>query len=239
MQTRKDCLFGINESMKQYLSYGGGVNSTALLVMREYDEAIYVDHGCDWPETRQYVADRIRDYLLKILIPGDLYKYAWDHEMVPSPMIRWCTRMFKVEPINKYVEKPCFMLIGFAADEAHRAKLKSVDGIEHRFPLIEQGIDRKGCKEIIRKAGLPIPIKSGCYFCPYQTIKQWKQLRRDHPDLFCKAEQLEARNMEYRESQGKKPLYLYSNKKPLKTVVRETEDHLFPEMQYPPCECFL
>jgi len=47
--------------MKKYLSYGGGVNSTACIVLHaqgkiNYDEAIYIDHGCDWPETREFGA---------------------------------------------------------------------------------------------------------------------------------------------------------------------------------------
>jgi hypothetical protein len=225
--------------LKKYLSYGGGVNSTALLVMGGYDEAIYVDHGCDWPETREYVRMIARKYPVTILEPGSLYDYAWGYKMVPSPMIRWCTKIFKVTVVNEYVKKPCWMWIGFSLEEAKRANMTCEHGIEYRWPLIEQEIDREGCKEIIRKANLPVPIKSGCYFCPYQTIKQWKELRHKHPDLFCKAEQLEKRNMDYRESKGKTPLYLYSNKKPLRTVVNETQGMLFKEMEYPPCNCEL
>ena len=40
--------------MKTYLSYGGGVNSTAMLLMLHKEgwefESIYVDHGCDITE---------------------------------------------------------------------------------------------------------------------------------------------------------------------------------------------
>ena len=61
----------------------------------------------------------------------------------------------------------------------------------------------------------------------------------NHPDLFCKAEQLEARNQEYAVSVGKKPLYLYGNAKPLRDVVQEKQSRLWKEDEYPPCECML
>lgn len=52
--------------MKNYLSFGGGVNSVAMYLIMLDDgmipgdstngfEAVYVDHGGDWPETLEYV----------------------------------------------------------------------------------------------------------------------------------------------------------------------------------------
>lgn len=230
--------------MKNYLSYGGGVNSTAMLLLLHDEgwefESIYVDHGCDWPETREYVKMLAEKYPITILeTPETLYDYAWKYEMVPYMKTRWCTKLFKIKLIEEYTEKPCFQLIGFSVDEIHRAKLSSINGVENRWPLLEYEIDREGCKQIILDHGLPVPIKSTCFFCPMQRIKQWKDLRRKHPDLFCKVEQLEKRNQEYSIRKGKKPFYIYSNKKPLRDVVKEKQDSLFEEMQYPPCNCGL
>lgn len=232
--------------MRQYLSYGGGVNSTAMLLLladegQEF-ESIYVDHGCDWPETREYVRMIAERYPITILTPqvegyDNLYAYADHYKIIPSRRQRWCTHKFKVAVINTYVEKPCFSLIGFSTDEAHRAKIQCEGGIENRFPLLEREISRKKCKEIIREHGLPVPIKSGCWFCPFQRIGQWKKLRRKHPELYCKAKGLEDREIERRQKTGRKPIYL--NKKPLDRVVKEDEGILFEEMQLPPCHCGL
>ena len=234
--------------MKKYLSYGGGVNSTACIVLKaqgllDYDEAIYVDHGCDWPETREYVKMIAKKYPITILIPqvegyDNLYAYADHYKMIPSRRkgFRWCSDKFKVSVINQYVEKPCFSLIGFSLDEAHRAKMQYEDGIENRFPLLEREIDRRRCKEIIKEHGLPVPIKSGCWFCPGQRVGQWKKLRRQHPDLYCKAKHLEDQEIEARRKIGKGPMYL--EKKPLDKVVKESQDVLFEEMK-PPCYCEL
>src|SRR5215468_4909221 len=34
------------------------------------------------------------------------------------------------------------------------------------YPLMEWGWDREHCKRVIADAGLPIPVKSACFFCP-------------------------------------------------------------------------
>ena len=204
-------------------------------------ESIYVDHGCDWPETRKYVRMIIEKYPITILKPNvegydNLYSYSDHYKMIPSRKKRWCTDKFKVRIINQYVKKPCFSLIGFSTDEVHRAKMQYEDGIENRFPLIERDINREKCKEIIKAHGLSIPIKSGCWFCPFQRVGQWKKLRQQHPDLYCKAKALEDQEIEARRKIGKGPLYL--QKKPLDKVVRESQGMLFEDMK-PSCYCGL
>ena len=248
--------------MKNYLSFGGGVNSVALhlyLLNEGWDfESVFVNHGTDWPETYEYL-DMFQGWLKKnghkpvtVLIPeysrkkdaatiyGNLYDYAYLYEMVPSFMRRWCSRLFKVDTVNGYVERPCFMLLGFDAGEANRAEYSCEKGIENRFPLLEAEMSRNDCKEYIKLKGLPVPQKSGCFICPYQSVYQWKELRYRHPDLFCKAEQLEKRNMEYRKRKGKTPLFLNQYPKAtLRSVVDEDQIKIFKQDEYPPCHCML
>jgi hypothetical protein len=228
--------------IKNYLSFGGGVNSVAAYFLGGFDEAIFCDTGCEYPETYKFLDKFIGKYNLTVIIPpkGNLYDYSWKYKMVPAIWPRWCTVDFKIKPFANYVDKPSFKQLAFSTDEAHRAKMSVDKGIEHRFPLLEHGVSREGCKNIIRQAGLPVPHRSKCWFCPFQTIAEWKELRMNHPDLFCKAERLEARNRNYRISQGKKPLYLYGNAKPLRTVVDDVgQVRLFKDDEYPPCECGL
>ena len=231
--------------MKNYLSFGGGVNSIAAYLLGGFDEAVFCDTGSEYPETYNYLDKFSGKFNLTVLTPprGNLYNYSWDKRMVPAIWPRWCTIEFKIKPFENYVEKPSFKLLGFATDEAKRAKISTNNGIEHRFPLLEAEISRQKCKEIIQDHGLPIPHRSKCWFCPFQTIREWKELRMNHPDLFSKAEQLEGRNREYRISKGKKPLFLYGNAKPLRAVVGENQSRLWKSDEYPkidaPCECML
>lgn len=241
--------------MKHYLSFGGGVNSVALyLLMEELGmdfEAVFVNHGGDLPETYAYVRNFIatgRD--VTILLPehtrkrdgkvwNDLYQFCWDREMVPTTSMRWCTGDFKIRPIQRYIDAPCFMHIGIDAGESRRAKINTQKGVENRWLLIEYDIDRDGCKKLITDAGLDVPPKSGCYFCPYQRISQWKRLRREHPDLFCKARKLESRNMAYMHRQGKKAYGLRNDGRTLDRIINDNQLCLFPDITYPPCQCSL
>lgn len=229
--------------MKNYLSFGGGVNSVALylylLDQKIEFEAVFVDHGTDWPETYEYVDMFKKKYPLTVLKPkeGTLYNYCAEKRMVPAIYPRWCTRQFKISVMFKYYQKPCFQFIGFDFSEAKRARISTEQGVENRYPLIEAEIDRNDCKKIIKSNGLPIPMKSGCYICPYQKVSQWKELRRKHPVLFCKAIQLENNNMEYRKEKGKAPMTISPRKIKLQALVDENQRQLFKEDEYPPCIC--
>jgi len=235
--------------MRNYLSFGGGVNSTAMLLLlldEGWDfEAIYSDHGCDLPETRRFVYWLSKHTPITILRPDvqgfdNLYDYCWHTKTIPMVMHRACTDKFKLRPIRKYCEPPAFELIGISTDEGHRAKIRNEGGLESRFPLMEYDLNREDCKRIIQEHGIPVPVKSGCFFCPLQPLKSWRELRRDHPELFCKAKQLEERSGEYRRSQGKRFTGLRGIEgKTLDNIVDEDQRELFKEFEYPPCRCEL
>lgn len=238
--------------MKNYLSFGGGVNSVAmhlLLLDRGWEfESVYVNHETDWPETYEYV-EMFNNWLMDLNLDpitiikpevegfNSLYEFCNSKNIIPSMMFRWCTDKFKISPISKYYKKPCFNNIGIDHGEQKRAKLNHKRGIENRFPLIEFNIDRSDCCSIINDRGLPIPMKSGCFICPYQKNYQWKELRTIHPDLFCKAEQLENKCITTRKEQGKHPIYISG--KPLRVIVEEDQYKLFKRDEYPPCNCML
>lgn len=241
--------------LKNYLSFGGGVNSVAMylnLMDEGVDfEAIFVDHCTDWPETYEYIEMFQTKFPLTVAKPdvsiGDggkkrvnnLYDYCYAKKMFPSRVVRWCTADFKRNVLNKYQETPSFVYIGFDYDERHRAKIYSDKGHEFRYPLIEAEITRQDCKDIIKKHGLSIPMKSGCYICPFQRVGQLRKLRQKHPELFCRLEQLEDRNNDERQRLKKKPYYSF--KKPVRDVAEKyiQQMPLYPEDEYPPCECML
>jgi len=164
---------------KHYLSFGGGVNSVAMLLLllekKEYDsEVVFVDTGCEYPETYEYV-DMVNKKIFPVTILRsadytsdklDLYEHCIKYRMVPIMQIRWCTSLHKIKPLHTYFEKPCFVDIGIATEEAKRQRVSTTAGLENCYPLIEHGISRDGCIDIISAHGLPIPRKSGCSFVP-------------------------------------------------------------------------
>jgi hypothetical protein len=230
-------------NMKNYLSFGGGVNSVALyLHMQSIGmdfEAVFVDHGGDLPETYDYVKMFSAKYPLTILKAqvhrkksnktwDSIVDFCDDQKKIPQQWPRWCTGDWKKDQVNKYIKKPCYMMIGIDAGEASRAKIQTNGGIEYRYPLIEAEIDRQGCKYIIIDHGLPVPPKSGCYICPFQSSEQIKQLRRKHPELFCKVKRLEKQS-------GRTLRKGF----PVDMIVNEKQMSVFDVDEYPPCQCGL
>ena len=92
--------------------------------------------------------------------------------------------------------------IGLDAGEDHRltwtrstpdgVKLSKEAWLDQHFfiywyPLQEWGYDRERCKQIIAHAGLPIPVKSACFFCPASKKHEIVWLEENHPELLERA----------------------------------------------------
>lgn len=192
--------------MKVLLNYGGGVNSTALLLQMHAQECwnrheihvVFSDTGCEWPETMEYIEDYAKPFCDAVGWPfvvvesklGSLYDYCVKVKILPSRRYKWCSDKFKHRPLARYAKEfqPDIKVIGIDGGEDHRAKSNDP---KVRFPLVEAGIDRDGCIRLIKKAGFPVPMKSGCYFCPMQRKDAWYWLREKHPGLFEKAVKVE------------------------------------------------
>lgn len=59
------------------------------------------------------------------------------------------------------------------------------------YPLMDWGFDRRRCQEVIVKAGLPVPIKSACWFCPASKKQEIVWLQEHHPNLMERALHIE------------------------------------------------
>ena len=122
-------------------------------------------------------------------------------------MTRQCTKDHKISPIRKKLRElgatkknPAIMAIGFSIDESIRMNDNpkyQVQYIKKEYPLIDDRISREGCKKIIKDYGWELPIKSGCYYCPFRSKKQMRELYANHPDLFEKTLQMEMNDRKY------------------------------------------
>ena len=101
-------------TIRHVLSFGGGVNSVALMVVLlqedlPFDEAVFADTGGEVPETYQYL-ETARQYLVEHGVPltvvskrgRSLYETSWDRKVFPSAIWRWSTRDFKITPIHRH-----------------------------------------------------------------------------------------------------------------------------------------
>ena len=128
------------------------------------------------------------------------------------PGNRKCTSSFKIKPIAKWIKANapgCTLGKGISTDEPHRATpSRESDGYTSAYPLIELGISRSDCLRIAADAGLPQPPKSSCWFCPFKTTEQWVRMRRERPELFAKAVELEQILQARRSRLGKDQVFL-------------------------------
>jgi hypothetical protein len=74
-------------------------------------------------------------------------------------------------------------------DERHRWEGKdwSDKKYAYRAPLVEWNMGREECVESIRRAGLPLPGKSSCFFCPASRKPEIVTLYKRHPELIARA----------------------------------------------------
>lgn len=187
------------------LSFGGGVNSVALaiwLIQRGWrGPIVFSDTGCEWPHTLCYMdyfeteylrphglaITRLKGLLWQVKRGGiSLIEYCETRNVIPLAAQRWCTVEWKVAPLQRWraANSVETALIGISAEESHRR----ADAVR---PLVDEGIDRAECTRIIERAGLSVPLKSGCYICPFQRDEQWHILWKEYPALFERAARLE------------------------------------------------
>ena len=194
------------------LSFGGGVNSTSLLVLAiqgklEVDAILFADTKCEMPETYEHLEKIIKPLCKENKIPfyevtkGNLLHDYWEKNLIPFRAFRSCTDNYKIRPLKKFAKQftDVTWIIGIDYGEKHRAERFNFFGSNHIFPLIDMEIDREGCKQIIKDFGMPIPVKSGCWFCPFTSKNGWISLYENHRDLFENAMTFEKNCKKYPE----------------------------------------
>ena len=181
----------------------GGKDSSALaLYLRERVpemEYFFCDTGAELPETYEFLT-RLEVILGKQIVRLNSER-GFDHWFevfrgaLPSPQMRWCTKVMKIKPIEAWIgDEPAISYVAIRADEANRKGYVSTKpNIESRFPFVDDGIDHDGVMKILDDAGIGLPAyyewrtRSGCYFCFYQRKAEWIGLADRHPELYERA----------------------------------------------------
>jgi len=199
------------EAVRHIVTLSGGKDSTALaLYLREKHpetdyEYLFCDTHKELPETYEYLA-RIEARLGRpiVRLASEHGDRGFDHFLklyggfLPSPSARWCTRLLKIEPFEKYVgEDPTLLYVGIRADENRSGYISTKPNITAVFPFKEDGLDKADVLRLLEASGVGVPkyyewrSRSGCYFCFFQQRGEWVRLRREHPDLYEKAKAYE------------------------------------------------
>jgi hypothetical protein len=200
------------------VSCGLGTNSTAMLVemvkrCEKVDVITFADTGGERPETYAYLEILSAWLVAHGMPPITVVKKGGTVETLEQVLLRLkqlpsvaygfktCSQRFKVEPQEKFANNwapakeawaagiQVVKCIGYDAGEPHRAaRFQESKKYLWRYPLIEWDMGRDECIDSIRAAGLPLPGKSSCFFCPNSKIPEILALP---PELKLRAIEME------------------------------------------------
>lgn len=189
--------------MERYISFSGGVESTAMCVLYGKGvKAIFADTGAEHKE--MYNRLEYLENMLKVYHDGDfeiikvkggvmakgvrvdsLTDYIKRMYFFPSPKNRFCTRMFKIEPIDNYLKDKgdVELMIGLNYDEKEHRVGNYLKGknIKYSYPLVDDKLDRDHCYELLVSLGLEpnFPAymeRGGCKYCPFKAKKEYRAM---------------------------------------------------------------
>jgi len=187
-------------------AYGGGLQSQAiaLLILQGHIPKPDLIVICDTSRERTATWDYLHNYTAPALAaigltvdiaPHDLSKYDLfnkDYCLIPYYVANGkhrntCTSAWKRDVLPRWIRqrhpevKAFWNWLGFSHDEIRRVKPDRDKWRAHWYPLIDLGISRAGCAEIVHQAGWPRPPKTCCYMCPHTTNDGWRWLRDNYP----------------------------------------------------------
>ncbi len=177
----------------------------------------------EWPEVVLVSRETEAVYRPRSQWKGSLGDDCYRKSMLPSAAygLKSCSMKFKAEPMIWYLLRQGWAkalweqggritrAIGYDRDESKRVNKHrhyingaavdefSSPGEAEKFkpwyPLYDAGVTRDGCEDLIKAFGWPLPVKSSCTFCPYNSLKEWTDLRENYPKEFAYAVELSKR----------------------------------------------
>lgn len=239
--------------MIQVLNYGGGRQTVALLllvkrgVLPQPDRIVIADTGRENPSTWEYrakhteplaqsmgltieIAPRSLAYVDLYAHNGDLLLPVWTKT---GKLSAYCSTEWKARVVDRYLRdsgvtsSKRLNWIGFALDE--RKRVKGHDG--RRFPLLELGLTKRDCIQIIKDANLPLPPPSSCWMCPNKPNAEWRYLRDNYPAAFAQACGLDDEVRAEDIANGGSGVWLHHSRVPLREADIDAEDRQEPSRQ--------
>lgn len=173
---------------------------------RDTCEVCYCDtFAYEHPDNRRFFCD-VEIWLGRIIIvlrSGD-YTDIFD----VFERTRWlvgiggarCTTELKKNVRMAYQRPDDLHIFGFTADEKHRVERfhRENPDLRAEFPLIEQGMTKADCHQIIRAAGIELPAmyrlgykNNNCIGCVKGQSGYWNKIRKDFPEAFQRMAKME------------------------------------------------
>jgi hypothetical protein len=229
------------DGISQAWACGGGVQSTAIAALiclgklPKPDFAWIVDVGYEKSRTFDYISSVIIPKLSGVGVELNIIK-AVDYldnslfdrtnnvklplyEKTTDGIVRkyktHCSGYWKQTVAHRWLRgkgvNRCDTWLGISVDERRRIKVGPRKWNQNKYPLINLGLRREDCIDLIARMGWPKPEQTSCYLCPNQSDYQWQDTKQHYPEDWEKAIAAE----EYIRS-VKSNLFLHVSCQPLK-----------------------
>jgi hypothetical protein len=240
--------------MKKFISFSGGVESSTMCVLfGEKADAIFADTGFEHQEiydrielvekwAQKFHRTNFKIHKVRNEKHGTLVDYIRQSRFYPSYQSRFCTRMFKIEPIDNFLKQfkkeGAEIMIGLNADEVGQRTGAHglIPFVKYSYPLADNGLNRTACITILKKVGLypefpPYMKRGGCIGCYYKSDKEYLAMAAINPAEFKKVQDLEEELNKNLTTRGK--FFSIKKGKPMAQIKAEAESSLFkPEEVY-------
>lgn len=200
--------------MKKFIAFSGGVESTTMCVLwGNVADAIFSDTGFEHKEiydrldlVEDWVKKNHREdfkvYRIRNKKHDSLISYIREAKFYPGYQSRFCTKMFKIDPIDEFLEQyrdeGVSLMIGLNADEKDKrtGNHGNKPFVDYSYPLADNNLSRRSCIEILKKVDLypKFPVymqRGGCVGCYYKSKKEYEAMSLLNPDEFALVENLE------------------------------------------------
>lgn len=199
------------EGINQVWACGGGVQSTAIAALicngtlPKPDFAWIVDVGWEKTSTFNYMHDTLIPKLAEVGVALNIIKTTdyFDNALfdnagyIKIPLYlkkdgivlkckTRCSGKWKQQVARKWLRsqgvKRCDTWVGISLDEKRRMNTSPVKWNQNKYPLVEMGIRREDCIDLVARSGWPKPEHTACFICPNQNDFQWLMTKESYPE---------------------------------------------------------
>lgn len=167
---------------------------------------------------------------------------------------RQCTSEYKIAQVDKKIKEilglsknarfpKCEIWYGITLDEIRRVSIPTQKWKTNVYPLVGYHTTHDGqCSKlsdtVFRRVdivqwyenhNLPVPIRSSCVFCPFQSDKNWLHIKQNYPKDFRDAIEVDALIRDSSKRGVKEKIYVHRSLNPLPEVEFDESQMEFDE----------
>lgn len=219
--------------MKNIISFSGGKDSTAMLLMM-IEKGIYIDEvihfsmgDWEWDEMNEHI-EKVKQSIpkdIKFTTLSDEERKERDFKKYgfPSLWARWCTGI-KEKTITKYLKNNYpngyTTYLGIAADEKERTENKYKEKYNVEYPLVDWGITEEEALEYCYSLGYDWgglykekPSKRlSCWCCPLQRMDDLRFLYTAHYEKWKELREMQKLSWTTFKMDGRTTIYSIEHK---------------------------